>query len=218
MTESALSRARIRNGRVKTIADLMSETELDAAIERIVADLNRSGFVIRSFHPYDSRKSREGWLDRAYISVRGQMFRELKDQRRKLTPEQSETLMLLQAGGADADVYRPADLLSGRIGTELSILAGAGLADPEACLGWPSRATWRAIAPVLTRFSVSGFEGEHASGEWPVHIRCRQCGETEDAGVNDDGDRSAGLDELAGLARMHQCPQDETQILGQEIA
>jgi hypothetical protein len=125
MSGSALARARSRNGRVKSIADLMSETELDRRIERIAADLNKAGFVVRSFHPYDSRRSREGWPDRTYVSMHGVMFRELKTEAGRLSVAQSETLMLLQAGGSDADVYRPSDLVSGRIGNELAVLAGA---------------------------------------------------------------------------------------------
>ena len=54
------------------------------------------------------------------------MFRELKKQRGKVTADQQEWLDALTADGMDADVWRPSDLLSGRVARELAALAGMG--------------------------------------------------------------------------------------------
>ena len=51
-------------------------------------------------------------------------FRELKTQRGKVTPEQRAWLDVLTLAEQNADVWRPADLLSGRIARELAALAG----------------------------------------------------------------------------------------------
>ena len=54
------------------------------------------------------------------------MFRELKRQDGKLTRDQVTWLEALKAAGQDVDTWRPSDLLSGRIATELAALAGIG--------------------------------------------------------------------------------------------
>ena len=107
------------------IADLMDEDQLERRIRRIVRDLGKIGFPLLQYHTHDSRKSPEGFPDWVYASIHGHMFRELKREKEKPTPAQQEWLLILQAGGADADVYRPSDLLSGRIGHELAVLSGA---------------------------------------------------------------------------------------------
>jgi hypothetical protein len=53
-------------------------------------------------------------------------FRELKSSSGRLRPEQSDWISRLRQGGADVDVWRPADLLpgGGRIKAELIALTG----------------------------------------------------------------------------------------------
>ena len=80
-------------------------------------------------HHRRSEMTNPGWPDlviKAPAGRRGVMFRELKKQRGKVTPEQREWLDALTASGDDADVWRPSDLLSGRVARELAALAGIG--------------------------------------------------------------------------------------------
>lgn len=105
----------------------MSEADLDKAIRRILADLT----PLIAYHTYDSRRSASGWPDLviARIHVQGYddgavMFRELKREGGKVTPAQETWLEALQWGGCDTGVWRPSDLLSGRIARELAALAG----------------------------------------------------------------------------------------------
>lgn len=121
------SATRTRNSRtgLDLAASRMSEAALEREVRKIVKDLRELGFPILAYHTKDSRKSPEGFPDWVYATIHGQMFRELKRGHEKPTPAQQEWLMILQAGGADADVWGPSDWLSGRIGRELTALAGA---------------------------------------------------------------------------------------------
>lgn len=121
----ALARARSRNGRVAMIATLMSERQLENGIRKIVKDLGELGFPLLAYHTYRSDRSPKGFPDWVYASINGHIFRELKKEHEKPTRKQQEWLMILQAGGADASVWRPSDLISERIGHELAVLAGA---------------------------------------------------------------------------------------------
>jgi hypothetical protein len=56
------------------------------------------------------------------------LFRELKTQRGRVTAEQREWLHALLAAGQDAGVWRPEDLLSGRIQRELTAISGLRVA------------------------------------------------------------------------------------------
>ena len=61
-----------------------------------------------------------GWPDLTLIGHGRALYRELKSERGKLTPEQVAVLQLLRVNGQDAEVWRPSDLDSGRIQRELS--------------------------------------------------------------------------------------------------
>jgi hypothetical protein len=58
----------------------------------------------------------------------GVIFRELKRQDGKPTKAQQAWLDALTTAGMDAGVYRPSDLLTGRLAAELAALAGIGAA------------------------------------------------------------------------------------------
>jgi hypothetical protein len=77
-------------------------------------------------HNSDSRRAHRGWPDWAIGGPRGVIFRELKRESEKPTKAQQAWLDALTASGADAGVWRPSDLLSGRIARELAALAGIG--------------------------------------------------------------------------------------------
>lgn len=96
---------------------------LEAHIRRLMKDLN-----LRGYHTHDSRRSPDGYPDWTIVGQRGVLFRELKREGKDPTGKQQEWLDDLAAAGADADVWRPSDLLSGRIQREMtaiSYLAGA---------------------------------------------------------------------------------------------
>jgi len=104
------------------IAAAMSEDRgpdsLDAHVRKMIRDLG-----LMAYHTKDSRRSAKGFPDWTIVGVRV-MFRELKTQRGKITTDQRDWLEALHTAGADTDVWRPEDLLSGRIARELAELAG----------------------------------------------------------------------------------------------
>lgn len=105
-------------------AAAMTEAQLDTAIEKIAAFLG-----LLSYHTWTAVHSPRGWPDRVYAVRAGQratglMFRELKRQGKNPTAAQQMWLDAITAAGLDADVWRPEDLLSGRVTRELASLAG----------------------------------------------------------------------------------------------
>jgi hypothetical protein len=71
------------------------------------------------YHTHDSRRSRRGWPDLVLCGPRGFFTRELKTESGHLTDEQGRWGRMLEAVNVGWDVWRPADLLSGRIEREL---------------------------------------------------------------------------------------------------
>jgi hypothetical protein len=104
------------------IAAAMSEDRgpdsLDAHVRRLMKDLG-----LRGFHAHDARRSEKGYPDWTIAGPGGQLWRELKTQRGRLTREQQEWLDLLAAGGGDAGVWRPEHLLSGQVARELAAIS-----------------------------------------------------------------------------------------------
>lgn len=105
----------------KAIAAAMSEDKgpdsLDAHVRRLMKDLN-----LRGYHTHDSRRSPSGFPDWVIVG-RGVLYRELKSERGKCSPQQMEWLTKLTQAGADANVWWPTDLLSGRIARELTAIS-----------------------------------------------------------------------------------------------
>lgn len=66
-----------------------------------------------------------GFPDLVIVGPGGVLFRELKTERGQLGPEQTLWGEALTAGGADWGVWRPGDMRSGRIESELSELRRA---------------------------------------------------------------------------------------------
>lgn len=73
------------------------------------------------YHTHDSRRSPGGFPDLVFVHPQwGRVLaRELKAQRGRWRPRQQEWLEYMRAGGLDADVWRPADVVSGRVEREL---------------------------------------------------------------------------------------------------
>jgi hypothetical protein len=103
----------------------MSELQLERHVRQILRDLDVLG-VIAGYHTHDSRRSPSGFPDWVFAGAGGVIFRELKTARGKLTAAQVSWQRVLGAGGADAGIWRPADLMSGRIAAELAAVAGLG--------------------------------------------------------------------------------------------
>lgn len=124
---SAGSKARAALTAPVSLADLqaaaMSEDKgpdsLDAHVRRLMRDLGLHGF-----HAHNAQRSAKGYPDWTIAGPGGQLWRELKTQRGRLTREQQEWLDVLAAGGGNAGVWRPEHLLSGVIASELMALAG----------------------------------------------------------------------------------------------
>ena len=103
-------------------AGAMSEAELEAAIRRILKDLPQ----VMAYHTRNSIGSHHGFPDWCFCGPAGLMFRELKRESGRVTPAQAAWLAALRGAGQSADVWRPVDLLIGRVGRELAALAGYG--------------------------------------------------------------------------------------------
>ena len=101
----------------------MSEAQLDAAIRRILRDLPS----LLWYHTHDSRRSPRGFPDLVAVGPQGVLFRELKTAKGKVSPAQEAWLEAMLAGGVDAGIWRPSDLLNGTIARELAALAGLGV-------------------------------------------------------------------------------------------
>lgn len=79
---------------------------------------------LMSFHVYDSRKATgTGYPDLTLVGHQGVIWAELKDQYGTLSTEQVSWRYSLIAAGQRCLVWRPSDLESGKIESELSALA-----------------------------------------------------------------------------------------------
>jgi hypothetical protein len=109
------------------IADTMKEAALEQAVRHHLADLPS----LLGYHTHDSRRSHSGWPDWCFVGPRGVMWRELKAANGRTTAAQNQWIDALRRAGQDADVWRPADLMSGRIARELAALAGMRVAQVQ---------------------------------------------------------------------------------------
>jgi hypothetical protein len=86
---------------------------LDAHVRKLLKDLG-----LRGYHTHDSRRSDAGYPDWT-ITGKRTIFRELKRQNGVVSPAQLAWMDDLEAAGDDVAVWRPLDLLTGRIQAEL---------------------------------------------------------------------------------------------------
>jgi len=99
----------------KILAEAMTEKDLQAKVRR-VATVN--GW--RAFCWWSSQHSPAGWPDLVLVrevneSQARLIFVELKSEKGKVGPEQEEAHRLLRLTGHAVYVWRPSDLLSGRV-------------------------------------------------------------------------------------------------------
>lgn len=97
-------------------AKAMSEADLQV---QVIALAVRLGWMV--YHTRDSRGSEPGYPDLHLVHPRQEraLFRELKTERGRLSKYQQKWLAALAVSGADVQVWRPRDLVSGRIEREL---------------------------------------------------------------------------------------------------
>lgn len=104
--------------------ELMSEDHLLVAVLDMAKQM---GVLTAHFRPAQAKSGRwltpvqgdgKGFPDVVLAGEGGLLFRELKSAKGILSPEQKVWLDVLAAAGADAGVWRPADLRSGRIEAE----------------------------------------------------------------------------------------------------
>ncbi len=112
----------LRDGRLD-----MSEEKLEEAVRGICNDLG----VIRVHHR-DSRRTTSGWPDDVLIGPGGLLFRELKRTGGKTTPAQDALHAALAEAGADVAVWRPVDLVTGRIAREVTAISRFAVAAARA--------------------------------------------------------------------------------------
>lgn len=102
----------------RAVVARMTEAELQENVRRMCLTL-----TILHYHPHDSRRSAPGWPDSTCLGRRGLLFRELKRQDGRVTPEQRAWGYAMQDLGYDWKVWRPADWLDGTIEAELRAIA-----------------------------------------------------------------------------------------------
>jgi hypothetical protein len=110
------------------MASLMPENGGKGSLEYALIKMLEDNFpqLLRQ-HNSDSRRAHEGFPDWVITSRCGYMIvRELKRESTQPTPAQDAWLAAFRAAGISARVWRPSDLLSGRIARELAALAGFG--------------------------------------------------------------------------------------------
>jgi len=121
----------VNTATVARVARAMSENEL------LVGILDRArwfGVVTAHFRP---ARTKTGWVtavagdgkgfpDLVLVGPCGVLYRELKTERGRLSPEQLRWRDALQAAGADWAVWKPSDLLAGRVDAELKTIGKGG--------------------------------------------------------------------------------------------
>lgn len=100
----------------------ITERYLQDQVRKLCGDL---GFIVQ--HLEDSRRSWvPGWPDLEIIGGRGIIYRELKGQQGPVSPDQRRIGRIISTAGGDWAIWRPRDLLSGRIASELTALSRHG--------------------------------------------------------------------------------------------
>lgn len=75
-------------------------------LQTLVMQAARSHGVL-TYHTHDSRRSEPGFPDLVLVGRSGLLYRELKTEKGKLTPDQEHWLAALVDAGEDATTWRP---------------------------------------------------------------------------------------------------------------
>lgn len=99
-------------------AAAMSEEELLDTVRLYGKQLN-----ILVYHTWNSKRSEAGFPDVVLLSSRAIAYRELKREDGRVTAAQQTWLNRLTSAGQDAGLWRPSDLVAGRVLLEMRALA-----------------------------------------------------------------------------------------------
>lgn len=97
----------------------MREADLLAAVQILARR-----YDVDLHHAFWPVADKRGWPDCALIGTRAAAFRELKSATGRVTADQKATGARMRVAGLDWDVWRPDDLTTGRIETEIAALSG----------------------------------------------------------------------------------------------
>lgn len=64
------------------------------------------------YHPYESRRSEEGWPDLTFLRPPEFFVAELKTEKGRLSKAQTRVIDMLVASGVEVHVWRPSDFLA----------------------------------------------------------------------------------------------------------
>jgi len=97
-------------------------------LRKYIKDLRALGGIILTHHDWKehAKRTAQGWPDWFLLGPGGVIVRELKRENTHPTKAQQEWLDYLCKAGIDAGVWRPSDVVSGRMITELQRIAGLG--------------------------------------------------------------------------------------------
>jgi hypothetical protein len=103
----------------------MTEAQLQSAVRKMCADLR-----LAVEHVEDSLLGRTWLAGMPDLQIFGTriLYRELKNSGNSLSPKQRKVRAIIEAAGGDYGIWRPMDLLSGRIATELTSISGLAIA------------------------------------------------------------------------------------------
>ncbi len=99
----------------RTMPEDRGTDSLDAHVRRLMADLG-----LWAYHTRNSKGCEPGMPDWVIVGTTGILWRELKRESGSLTPAQREVGERITRAGGNWKVWRPSDLLAGRIARELA--------------------------------------------------------------------------------------------------
>lgn len=122
----------------------MTERELQHHVAILCRDLG-----LWHYHTWNSQRSEPGWPDCVILGGATALFRELKSERGRLTPEQRRCGSLLTRAGLDWCVWRPRDLADGTIARQLAAITACAVSprSAESPGGRPRAASHGRIPP-----------------------------------------------------------------------
>lgn len=106
------------NAGQRKMAEAMTERQLE---DHVAA--RAKVYWLLYYHTYRSERSPSGFPDDVIVGPGGVIYRENKTEEGRVSKAQQEWLDRLIQAGQDAAVWRPSDLLSGRVDREMRALS-----------------------------------------------------------------------------------------------